>query len=378
MAAVAGPRFDFAVIGAGIAGASVAAELAGRARVLLLEMESRPGYHATGRSAAVFAASYGPAPVRALARASLPFLRHPPAGFCEHPLLSDRGILMVADPHQGKVLDRLSAELSADTAVHLLDAAAARHLNPLLRADRIAAALYDPGGRDIDVHALHQGYLRLFRARGGRFVTRAQATGLTRKTGEWRISTPAGAFRAAVLVNAAGAWADLVAALAGMPGIGLQPRRRTVAVIAAPQGVRPNDWPLTVDCEEKFYMKPDAGRLLISPADETPSPPCDAQPEEIDIAIGIARIEAGFTIRVRHIESKWAGLRSFVADRSPVCGPDPHVAGFFWLAGQGGYGIQTAPALSRLAAALLCGESIPPDIAASGLRPESLSPLRLR
>ena len=199
---------------------------------------------------------------------------------------------------------------------------------------------------------------------------------LERDGGSWRVSTGGGAFRTDIVVNAAGAWADEIAGRGGVPAIGLVPKRRTALIVAAPQGVEPSGWPMVVDVDEKFYLKPDAGRLLISPADETPSPPCDAQPEEIDVAVCVDRIQRAFDIEISRIENKWAGLRSFVADKTPVAGYDPDVPGFFWLAGQGGYGIQSAPALARMAAALLQGRPIPSDIADQGVEEFALAPRR--
>ena len=372
------PRYDIAVIGAGIAGASVAANLlqAGAGSVVLLEMEAQPGYHTTGRSAAIFAATYGPAPIRALTRASAAFYTAPPDGFSDTPLISPRDILMIARPDQATALEALVAEVSDQAAVDVLDAAQTRAANPLIRAGYAAGAMLDRTGQDIDVAALHQGYLRLFRARGGTVLTRAGVTDVQRVGAGWRLALPRDTVEADRVVNAAGAWADEVGQMAGADPIGLRPKRRTALMIAAPDGVQTDPLPLTVDVEEAFYLKPDAGKLLISPADETPSPPCDAQPEELDVAICVDRIETAFDLSVRRIESKWAGLRSFVADKAPVVGPSARDDGFFWLAGQGGYGIQTAPALSRLAAALILDQPVPADIADQGLEPCDLAPDR--
>jgi D-arginine dehydrogenase len=369
-------QFDIIVIGAGMAGASVAAELATQAKVLLREMESAPGYHTTGRSAAVFAETYGPPPIRALTRASAAFFEAPPAGFAQHPLLSGRDIMMIARADQFDALDRLIDEVSGAATVERLDALQTRARSPLLRDGYAMASMLDSNGRDIDVNGLHQGYLRAFRAAGGTIATDVQVSGLEHSGDIWHVSGGTGGFTAPVVVNAAGAWADQIGGKAGAVPIGLVPKRRTAITVAAPDGANPDVWPITIDVEEQFYVKPDAGKLLMSPADETPSPPCDAQPEEIDIAICVDRVETAFDLSVRHIESRWAGLRSFVADKAPVCGYDPGAPGFFWLAGQGGYGIQSAPGLSRTAAALVLQRPVPQDVLDQGLDPADISPRR--
>ena len=369
--------YDFAVIGAGIAGTSVAAELARHGSVLLLEMESQPGYHTTGRSAALFSESYGPAPIRALTRASSRFFDNPPSGFSDHSLLSPRGVAMIARHDQLGALDALMEELSDAKDITRIDGDETRRRIPLLREGHIAAAMYDDRARDIDVHALHHGYLRAFRAAGGKMETRAEVTALERDARYWRIDVGTAEHRAAVVVNSAGAWADHVGALAGAIAIGLMPKRRTAMTIGVPDGIDADAWPMAVDVEEEFYLKPESGRFLISPADETPSEPCDAQPDEMDVAICVDRVEQAFDMQVRRIENKWAGLRSFVADKSPVCGFDERADGFFWLAGQGGDGIQTAPALSRVAARLVTGLEIDGHILDEGFDPASLSARRL-
>ncbi|MCB1364579.1 MAG: FAD-binding oxidoreductase [Rhodobacteraceae bacterium] len=368
---------DIAVIGAGIAGASVAAELAPHAKVLLLEMEAQPGYHTTGRSAAIFAPSYGPAPVRALTRASRGFYLSPPPGFAEIPLFSPRRIMMIARQDQLSSLEALIAELGEASPVSRIGERELRAINPLVREGYATAGMLDENGQDIDVAALHQGYLRRLRAAGGAIMTRSEVTGLSRGGDGWSVITRNGAVVAALVVNAAGAWADRLGEMAGAGQIGLVPKRRTALTVAAPDGFDASPLPLTIDIDEGFYLKPDAGRLLLSPADETPSRPCDAQPDEMDVAVCIDRIETAFDLSVRRIESKWAGLRSFVPDKSPVAGFSTRAPGFFWLAGQGGYGIQTAPALSRFAAAAILGRPVPPDIADAGLDPSDLSPARL-
>ncbi len=362
------------VVGGGIAGASIAAELVGAGQdVLLLERESQPGYHTTGRSAALFTPTYGPPVIRALTRASAAALNAPATESRPHPLLRPRDVLFIAREGQAASLAAMREEMG-DALSPMPVADAARRL-PLLRPGYLAGALLDRAAADIDVDALHRQYLRALTARGEARM-KAEVIGLTRDGQGWRITTPQGEIRAEMIVNAAGAWADTVAAMAGIAQIGLRPKRRTALLVAPPPGVSVDDWPMAVDIDEDFYLRPDAGKLLLSPADETPSPPCDAQPDEMDVAICIDRIQTAFDLPVRRIEHKWAGLRSFVADKAPVAGFAPEASGFFWLAGQGGYGIQTAPALARVAAALALGQPIPGEIADQGVTAAALSPRR--
>ncbi|MEO0621706.1 MAG: FAD-binding oxidoreductase [Pseudomonadota bacterium] len=369
---------DVLVVGAGMAGASAAWALSALGSVRLLEQEDRPGYHTTGRSAALFTETYGNSVIRRLTSAGRAFFKDPPDGFAAHPLLSPRGTLLIARADQTAALERVLAETPAGSpAPQHLSGAEACALNPALAPDYVAAALYEPDAEDIDVDALHQGFLRGLKARGGTLSTRAEIRSLARKNGLWIAETPAGRFAAPVLVNAAGAWADAVAGLTEIAPIGLVPKRRTAFTFAPSEGVDPASWPATIDVEEQFYFKPEAGLILGSPADETPSPPCDAQPEELDVAIGVDRIETATVLQVRRIAHKWAGLRSFVADKTPVVGFDPAAAGFFWLAGQGGYGIQTAPALARTVASLIETGELPSDQRAAGITAADLSPERL-
>lgn len=368
---------DVAVIGGGIAGAAVACELASDFRVAVLERESQPGYHTTGRSAALFTETYGHPVKRALSRASRPFLLDPPAGFTPTPLVSPRGTLLAATASQVAKLQRVADECAALIGnLAWLSGDEVRARVPCFDPAQIAAGLLEPDAMDIDVHALLQGYLRQCAARGGRLVNNAEVRALRFEAGAWRIDTPAGEFRAQRIVNAAGAWADQVGALAGARPIGLVPRRRTAITFDPPAAMRVADWPAVIDVDEQWYFKPDAGRLLASPADETPSPPCDAQPDEYDIALAVDRLTRATTLVVPRIAARWAGLRSFVADTLMVVGFDAQAPGFFWLAGQGGHGIQTAPALSRLAAALLGARAVPPDLAALGIDASTLAPGR--
>ena len=368
--------FDAVVVGAGMAGASAAAEIARTGRVVLLERESQPGYHSTGRSAALFSETYGNAVVRALTRASREFFYVPPQGFADYPLVRPRGSLHIARGDQLVAQRAFLALPDIGAQARGVDAAEAKRLCPLLRDGYAAAGVLEPDAADVDVHALHQGYLKQFRARSGVLVTDANVLALEWRSGKWIARTTAGHFGASVVVNAAGAWADDIAGKAGLDPLGIVPCRRTAVLIDPPSGVDIDDLPSVIDIDEQFYFKPDAGKLFLSPADETPSPPCDAQPDEMDVAVAIDRVQAAAAIDVRHVRRKWAGLRSFAPDRSPVIGFDSRASGFFWLAGQGGYGIQTAPAASRLAATLVGGRDVPHELAAFGVKESELSPNR--
>ncbi len=362
-------RCDVLIIGAGIAGSSVAYELAARRDVVLLEREAQPGYHSTGRSAAMLTTTYGDPAVRALARASYRFLAAPPPDFTATPLLSPRGMLHLAGAGQLAALDATDS-----TGLRRLDRAAVCDLVPLLDPAYVSGGLLEPDAMAIDVAALHQGYLRGAR-RHGRVLTDAEVTGIARTADGWRIESTAGAFTAAVLVDAAGAWADHLAAMAGITPIGLVAKRRTAILIDPPAGFDPSPWPMVMDLDERFYVKPEAGTLLVSPADETPIAPCDVQPEEIDVAHAVARYEEITGRTVARIGHRWAGLRSFVADHLPVVGPDPGAPDFFWLAAQGGAGIMTAPATARIVAAQITASTLPPDL---DLDPGRLSAARLQ
>ena len=367
---------DIIVIGAGIAGASAAYELAGAGSVLLLEREDQPGYHTTGRSAAVFAPAYGNGPIRKLTRSSEAFYEQNAGGLASHPVLSPRGELLIAKADQLDALDEAEKALTLELAgLERLSAADIINRVPVLNPDYIAAGLADASARDMDVAAIHQGFLKGFRSRGGRLLVDAEVLSLNDQPGGWVVESKAGVFKTDLLINAAGAWADEIASLAGVPPIGLVPKRRT-AFIFDPEIAIDATWPVVCDVDEKFYFKPESGLLLGSPADETPMPPSDIQPDELDVAIAIDRIEQATGWQVRRVTRRWAGLRSFVADKTPVVGKAASKPGFFWLSGQGGYGIQTAPAIARLVLALATGRDIPADIRATGLEPSDLAPDR--
>ena len=372
-------RCDFLIIGAGIAGASAAYWLTERGRVVVLEQEDVAGYHSTGRSASMYMETYGGTLTRGLTAAGRAFFDEPPSGFTDSPLLSPRQVLRIGRADQIGTLETFYDEhRRLVPTIALLDAAAASSCASVLREDYVAGAVLEPSAHEIDSAALHQGFLRQMRARGGSLVTTAAVTALAHDGRLWRAETSDGVYAAPVLINAAGAWCDVVAALAGVRPVGLQPKRRTVFVFDGPAGGAVEDWPMVCDIEYSFYFKPEAGRILGSPADETPSAPCDAYPEELDIAIGADRIMQATTFEIRHIRSKWAGLRSFVHDREPVAGFDDAADGFFWLAGQGGSGIMIAPALGAATAALAAGEPLPGPIAVYGITADSLGPGRLR
>jgi D-arginine dehydrogenase len=372
------------IVGAGIAGASLAWRLAQpgamQRSVVLIEQEPQPGFHATGRSAAMFMESYGPPQARALTRAGRVFYESPPAGFAELPLLAPRGALYVAQPGQADLLTRTEGELRATgTAIEVLSADAARRLVPMLRPDRLLAALHEPDARDIDVHALHQAFLR--GARRGGALLRVDSELLAARYGgtAWQVTLADGSsLSAAVIVNAAGAWADEVARRCGVAPLGIQACRRSAFTFDAPAGVTVAGWPVVagIDEGEGWYFKPDAGRLLGSPANADPCAAHDVQPEELDIATGIARIEAATTLTIRRPASTWAGLRSFAPDGELVIGTDEHAPRFFWLAGQGGYGIQSAAGASLLAASLLTAQPLPEPLAAQGVVAGLMAPER--
>jgi D-arginine dehydrogenase len=369
---------DVLVVGAGIAGASAAYEFAPYARVVLLERESQPGYHTTGRSAAVFAPAYGNRVIRALTQASHRFYQRQMEGLAEHAVLAPRGALFIGRADQVPTLDRLLAETAPQVrGLERLDRDQLLERLPALRRDYVAGGVYDPSAMDLDVASIHQAYLKGFRARGGQLITDAEVVRIATDFAPWRVETRAGPFEAAVLVDAAGAWADELAALAGVAPIGLVAKRRT-AFLFEPSAPVEHAWPVVIDADEQFYFKPESGLLLGSPADATPMPPCDIQADELDIALGVDRIERAARFRVLRVPRRWAGLRTFAADQTPVVGMEETVPGFFWLAGQGGYGIQTAPALARAAASLLVDGVLPDDLLAQGMVAEDLLPLRLR
>jgi D-arginine dehydrogenase len=343
--------FDVAVIGAGMAGATAAAFLSADKRVALIEAEEVAGYHTTGRSAAMWIQNYGPPDVRMLTRLSRAFYEAPPQGFSEVPLIRRRNVLMLASEAQRA---DLGAALADGQGLRRLPVAEAEAMVPALRPGYLADVAIEEDAFDMDVAAIHQGFLRMVRANGGALALRSRAGRIERQGGAWHIDVSSGgAFEAPVVVNASGAWGDAVATLAGVVPLGLEPRRRTAAIVD-PSPFDVSDWPMIIDVNEGWYARPEARtRLMVSPADETPIHAHDVQPEEIDIAIGIDRMQQALDIPVRRVEHSWAGLRTFTPDGSLAFGWDKRVEGFFWCVGQGGYGIQTAPAAGRFVADLV-------------------------
>ena len=352
--------FDAIVIGAGHAGATAAAHLSTTHRIALLEAEESAGYHTTGRSAAIWIQNYGPADVRRLSAASRGFFESPPDGFSAAPIFSPRPVVTIT-PH-GE-LAALEDMLAAGEGLEPISVEEVAAMVPPLKKHAIAAAAIERDAFDMDVAGLHQGFLQMLRKSGGALALRNRAGRIERRGGAWLVETSSGStFRAPVLVDAAGAWGDEVAEIAGVARIGLQPKRRT-ALIVDPGPYDCSTWPLLGDALHSWYVRPEARRkLMISPADETDMPPHDVQPDELDVAIAIDRMQQALDIPVTRVEHRWAGLRSFTPDRSLAIGPDRGTPGFFWMIGQGGYGIQTAPAAGRLLAALVRGDD-PGDLA---------------
>ncbi|MDQ7247351.1 NAD(P)/FAD-dependent oxidoreductase [Dongia sedimenti] len=367
---------DFLVIGAGVSGAAAASELAALGSTILLEMEDQPGYHSSGRSAALYTPNYGPAMVREICQAAGAFFDAPPPGFAEHPLLTPRGALTLGIDDPEGAIDALLKDAPPAHPIEEISLERAIELCPLIRPGVFRRAIYEPGVRDMDAAAIHQGYLRGFKARDGRLAVSAQVTALERSGGAWTAVTASGRFRAPVVVNAAGAWADRIGALAGATRIGLQPCLRTVILVEVPpEFCRPSQ-PVGEVIETWHYFKPEAGRILASPGDETPVDPMDAYPDDMVIAELADYLERHTLLKIERVLRSWAGLRSFVPDHCPVAGPDPRAEGFFWLAGQGGYGIMMSPVLGRATASLIDTGALPEDLKERGLTPADLAPGR--
>ncbi|MGC4008943.1 MAG: FAD-binding oxidoreductase [Pseudomonas sp.] len=369
---------DFLIIGGGIAGASTGYFLSRHGKVAVLERESHAGYHSTGRSAALYTVAYGTPQVRALTAASRTFFDNPPEGFVEHPILTPRGEMTVDFEGNPQELRRqYDSALASVPEMRLLDADEACAIVPVLRREKVHGAMLDPSAADIDTDGLLQGYLRGIRRNGGSVQLDSEALEISRIDSAWEVRCAQQTYRAPVLVNAAGSWSDKIAELAGAAPLGLTPKRRAAFLFSPPEGVDSHAWPVLVSLDESFYFKPDAGMLLGSPANADPVEPHDVQPEELDIAMGIYQIEEHTTLSIRRPSHTWAGLRSFFADGDLVSGYDPATPGLYWVAGQGGYGIQTSAAMGEASAALIRHEALPEHLTHHGLTAEMLSPVRL-
>ncbi|MGZ4763072.1 MAG: NAD(P)/FAD-dependent oxidoreductase [Ilumatobacteraceae bacterium] len=370
--------YDVLVVGGGIAGVSIGYELAADRSVGLLEMEATLAFHTTGRSVATFLESYGGRTIRLLTTASRAFMEDPPDGF-DRPLLKPLPLVWVAPHSDLEDLHSMHASVTEFVPdVRALSADEVVDRTKVIRRDWVAGGLLEPGASEIDVAALHGGYAGRLRARGGEIHTSAGVVAMKRSGDLWHVVDRAGnSYLAPVVVNAAGSWCDLVAEIAGARPVGIHPLRRTVFTIGAPDELDPLSIPLVADVAGTFYFKPEGPQILCSPADEVPSEPCDARPEELDIAKAIDVINSATTLDIRHVRSSWAGLRNFVADRSPVAGFDDAVEGFFWFAGQGGYGIQISPALAQAGASLVRSGALPANLTARGLDSGALDRRRL-
>jgi D-arginine dehydrogenase len=370
---------DILIIGGGIAGMSAAYFLAKAGKsVTVLEREDQPGYHSTGRSAALYSETYGPKIIRKMSTASRDFFITPPEGFCENPILTPRGIIMTAAPGEEAKLDAILNEGRANGANFVaLTPEELKKIVPIINTDLVAAAAYETDAMDIDVHALHWGFIRGFKSMGGTLATKADVSAITKGNGAWHVTLGKGdMYSCDIVVNAAGAWVDDIATKAGIAPLGITPKRRTAVMVDLPSDVKAHGWPLIASLDESLYFKEDAGRLLVSPADTTPTEPHDVQPEELDIAITIDRLMTATSVEVRRPGESWAGLRSFFKDGDPVSGYDPTDNSFYWLAGQGGYGIQTAPAMGEYAASMICGTGIPEHMTKLGITEDALSATR--
>lgn len=363
---------DILVIGGGIAGLSAAAELSNHAKVIVLEGEEQIGFHSSGRSATMLHYALGDRLVRALTLASRPFFDAPPEDFSDVPVGRRMPVLVYARDDEREALDALEAELALFAQLERLDEQGIHALCPLLN-EEARHGIADRNGIRLDPHALLQGNLRMLRSRGGELHTGARVAQIGRQNGAWAVTTESGdVFSAPLVVNAAGAWADAVAERAGVQPLGLEPKRRTIITFDAPPGTVLDDLPFAKTVGDELYFAPESGRLFASPMDEVPTDPCDAQPDEFEVALAAYRMEERTTVKVERIHSRWAGLRTFTPDRRPAAGFAADADGFFWLAGQGGFGLQTSPAMARITAALITGSAWP----VSDVAPEELSPGR--
>lgn len=371
-------NFDFIVVGGGAAGASAAYFLSQHGKVAVLEQEAQPGYHSTGRSAAVLSSAYGHGSWQSLTTASLTFFEAPPDGFSDTPLTRPLGALYLAQPHEEAALRAQAHDLARRKVGHaVVTTDEAAKLSPCVRMEPFSLGLYEPGCVDLDAAAILQGFLRRARARGAELIVNAEARAIRRQAGIWYVETGKDTYAAPLLVNAAGGWVDEIAARAGLPRRGVVPHRRTAITFAPPPGHDVRRWLMTFDLAETWYFKPEGGNVMMSPADAIAMPPGDAQPEEFDIAVAIDRIETVTTMTVGRPLSRWAGQRTFAADHEAVIGPDPLEPSFIWYAGQGGNGVMACPAAAELCAALSVGQPVPARLAALGITAGQISPARL-
>lgn len=368
---------DFIVIGGGFAGVSAAAFLSNHGDVVLLEMESSLAYHTSGRSAAMLVENYGSAGARPLVKAARPFLDAPPEGSVDAPLLSPRPIVWVADQRGVDDLEqKAEAGRAHGAANRLLDPNEVASFFPAIRADWVRGGLVEPSGADIDVAALHQAFVRMARRNQTEILTNSRVTSIERTAEGWAVTTADRSLSTPILVNAAGAWGDVVAGLAGVPPLGLQPFRRTAFMVPGDQ--ESANWPMIVETHEQWYLRPDGVQFLCSLAEENPSEPTDARPRMEDVALAIERINTATTLNIKTVNSQWTGLRTFAPDRDLVIGEDPTAPGFYWLVGQGGIGVQTSPAYGALLASLATERGLPDGFSEVGVDPERTAPDRFR
>jgi len=369
---------DFIIIGSGIAGMSAAFRLSNYGKVIVLEKEAYLGFHTTGRSAAFFTENYGNETIRALTKASRKFLENPPKLFKNDPLMTlNGGSLFIANSKQSNFIDK-ELKYVKDTSANVFEISKKEALKivPAIKEKYINRALLEPHSKVMDVDLIHQGYARGTKNNNGQILFNQEVVSISKNKSSWQIKTKTEKFSSPIIINAAGAWCDEVAIYANCIPLGIKPKRRTVIIFDNSNNYSINKWPVVIDIEDNFYFKPEAGKFLASPADETDSEPCDAQPEEIDIAITVDRIQKATNLKINRIDHKWAGLRSFYSDRTPIVGEDQKHKGFYWLAGQGGYGIQTSPSISKILECLITGKKWPEKLKELSIHPETLSPKR--
>ena len=369
---------DFIIIGSGIAGMSAAYRLSDHGKVIVIEKEAHLGYHTTGRSAAFFTENYGNKTIRALTKASRYFLENPTESFLNNPLMSlNGGVLMIANSNQIDAVEKELKYANENSAkVFEISKKEALKMVPALKENYLDRALHEPYSKVMDVDLIHQGYARGAKINETKIYFNQEVISISKDKNLWNIKTKNEVYSALLVINAAVAWCDEIALLANCKPLGIKPKRRTIIIFKNTDNYIINQWPVVIDINDNFYFKPESGKFLASPADETDSPPCDAQPEEIDIALTVERLEKATNLKIKNIEHKWAGLRSFYPDRTPVVGEDNNNSGFFWLAGQGGYGIMTSPSISKILESLITGKKWPKKLEELSINENTLSPNR--